>query len=91
MRQYGGLDSGFHSVDSGSKRWSGNEVWAGCPECRGWESLLPPCHVDSLLVAVGCGGLQPSSRLRASLPPSPQRSAWTFPFGSRSSPGSPGS
>ncbi|XP_075421065.1 leucine-rich repeat and calponin homology domain-containing protein 4 isoform X1 [Tenrec ecaudatus] len=25
-RQYdGGLDSGFHSVDSGSKRWSGNE------------------------------------------------------------------
>ncbi|XP_077171991.1 leucine-rich repeat and calponin homology domain-containing protein 4 isoform X1 [Paroedura picta] len=25
MRQYGGLDSGFNSVDSGSKRWSGNE------------------------------------------------------------------
>lgn len=26
-RRYdGGLDSGFHSVDSGSKRWSGNEV-----------------------------------------------------------------
>ncbi|KAJ7313315.1 hypothetical protein JRQ81_004605 [Phrynocephalus forsythii] len=25
LRQYGGLDSGFHSVDSGSKRWSGNE------------------------------------------------------------------
>ncbi|XP_036404925.1 leucine-rich repeat and calponin homology domain-containing protein 4 isoform X2 [Megalops cyprinoides] len=24
-RQYGGLDSGFNSVDSGSKRWSGNE------------------------------------------------------------------
>lgn len=24
--QYGGLDSGFNSVDSGSKRWSGNEV-----------------------------------------------------------------
>ncbi|XP_063157867.1 leucine-rich repeat and calponin homology domain-containing protein 4 isoform X2 [Candoia aspera] len=24
-RQHGGLDSGFHSVDSGSKRWSGNE------------------------------------------------------------------
>lgn len=25
-RRYdGGLDSGFHSVDSGSKRWSGNE------------------------------------------------------------------
>ncbi|KAJ8008024.1 hypothetical protein DPEC_G00100440 [Dallia pectoralis] len=23
--QYGGLDSGFNSVDSGSKRWSGNE------------------------------------------------------------------
>lgn len=22
----GGLDSGFNSVDSGSKRWSGNEV-----------------------------------------------------------------
>ncbi|XP_059728609.1 leucine-rich repeat and calponin homology domain-containing protein 4 isoform X4 [Haemorhous mexicanus] len=25
LRQRGGLDSGFHSVDSGSKRWSGNE------------------------------------------------------------------
>nr|XP_028559287.1 leucine-rich repeat and calponin homology domain-containing protein 4 [Podarcis muralis] len=25
VRQYGGLDSGFNSVDSGSKRWSGNE------------------------------------------------------------------
>ncbi|XP_053115457.1 leucine-rich repeat and calponin homology domain-containing protein 4 isoform X2 [Hemicordylus capensis] len=25
LRQYGGLDSGFNSVDSGSKRWSGNE------------------------------------------------------------------
>uniref|UniRef100_A0A8C8RM79 Leucine rich repeats and calponin homology domain containing 4 n=1 Tax=Pelusios castaneus TaxID=367368 RepID=A0A8C8RM79_9SAUR len=25
MRQCGGLDSGFNSVDSGSKRWSGNE------------------------------------------------------------------
>ncbi|MBN3301703.1 LRCH3 protein, partial [Amia calva] len=25
-RPYGGLDSGFNSVDSGSKRWSGNEV-----------------------------------------------------------------
>lgn len=24
--QFGGLDSGFNSVDSGSKRWSGNEV-----------------------------------------------------------------
>lgn len=24
--QLGGLDSGFNSVDSGSKRWSGNEV-----------------------------------------------------------------
>ncbi|XP_064818432.1 leucine-rich repeat and calponin homology domain-containing protein 4-like [Oncorhynchus masou masou] len=23
--QFGGLDSGFNSVDSGSKRWSGNE------------------------------------------------------------------
>lgn len=37
-RQYGGLDSGFNSVDSGSKRWSGNEVrgalqawWVGAP------------------------------------------------------------
>lgn len=26
LRQRGGLDSGFNSVDSGSKRWSGNEV-----------------------------------------------------------------
>ncbi|XP_066536764.1 leucine-rich repeat and calponin homology domain-containing protein 4 isoform X1 [Hoplias malabaricus] len=25
LGQYGGLDSGFNSVDSGSKRWSGNE------------------------------------------------------------------
>ncbi|KAL7875898.1 hypothetical protein AOLI_G00108610 [Acnodon oligacanthus] len=25
LSQYGGLDSGFNSVDSGSKRWSGNE------------------------------------------------------------------
>ncbi|XP_064408986.1 DISP complex protein LRCH3 isoform X2 [Latimeria chalumnae] len=25
IRQYGGLDSGFNSVDSGNKRWSGNE------------------------------------------------------------------
>ncbi|XP_061446833.1 leucine-rich repeat and calponin homology domain-containing protein 4 isoform X2 [Rhineura floridana] len=25
VRHYGGLDSGFNSVDSGSKRWSGNE------------------------------------------------------------------
>ncbi|TRZ09792.1 hypothetical protein HGM15179_017326 [Zosterops borbonicus] len=25
LRPRGGLDSGFHSVDSGSKRWSGNE------------------------------------------------------------------
>lgn len=32
-RYDGGLDSGFHSVDSGSKRWSGNEVRASCP----WE------------------------------------------------------
>lgn len=39
LRQRGGLDSGFHSVDSGTKRWSGNEVnfgafWGrflGCP------------------------------------------------------------
>lgn len=31
-RRYdGGLDSGFHSVDSGSKRWSGNEVSASFP------------------------------------------------------------
>lgn len=31
-RRYdGGLDSGFHSVDSGSKRWSGNEVRAYLP------------------------------------------------------------
>lgn len=31
-RRYdGGLDSGFHSVDSGSKRWSGNEVRASFP------------------------------------------------------------
>ncbi|KAG8148268.1 hypothetical protein E2320_022318 [Naja naja] len=30
-RQHGGLDSGFHSVDSGSKRWSGNEVQRGRP------------------------------------------------------------
>lgn len=29
--QFGGLDSGFNSVDSGSKRWSGNEV-GGCQE-----------------------------------------------------------
>lgn len=26
----GGLDSGFNSVDSGSKRWSGNEVRTCC-------------------------------------------------------------
>lgn len=26
--QIGGLDSGFNSVESGSKRWSGNEVKA---------------------------------------------------------------
>ena len=25
-RPYGALDSGFNSVDSGDKRWSGNEV-----------------------------------------------------------------
>ncbi|XP_037982058.1 leucine-rich repeat and calponin homology domain-containing protein 4 isoform X3 [Motacilla alba alba] len=29
LRPRGGLDSGFHSVDSGSKRWSGNEVGFG--------------------------------------------------------------
>lgn len=36
-RRYdGGLDSGFHSVDSGSKRWSGNEVRIPCPR-RWWD------------------------------------------------------
>lgn len=35
-RRYdGGLDSGFHSVDSGSKRWSGNEVSASFPKDTG--------------------------------------------------------
>ena len=35
-RRYdGGLDSGFHSVDSGSKRWSGNEVRASFPRDTG--------------------------------------------------------
>ncbi|XP_069501204.1 leucine-rich repeat and calponin homology domain-containing protein 4 isoform X2 [Ambystoma mexicanum] len=32
VRQYGGLDSGFNSVDSGSKRWSGNESADECPD-----------------------------------------------------------
>lgn len=38
-RRYdGGLDSGFHSVDSGSKRWSGNEVSASFPKDIGYLS-----------------------------------------------------
>ncbi|XP_069071755.1 leucine-rich repeat and calponin homology domain-containing protein 4 isoform X3 [Pleurodeles waltl] len=32
VRQYGGLDSGFNSVDSGSKRWSGNESADECSD-----------------------------------------------------------
>lgn len=39
-RRYdGGLDSGFHSVDSGSKRWSGNEVSKCLLSKRHWQSL----------------------------------------------------
>nr|XP_033962020.1 leucine-rich repeat and calponin homology domain-containing protein 4 isoform X3 [Pseudochaenichthys georgianus] len=37
--QFGGLDSGFNSVDSGSKRWSGNEEQS--------ESSSPPQSHDS--------------------------------------------
>lgn len=38
--QFGGLDSGFNSVDSGSKRWSGNEV-----------ELVTHSHVTTVHVA----------------------------------------
>ncbi|XP_036680636.1 leucine-rich repeat and calponin homology domain-containing protein 4 isoform X7 [Balaenoptera musculus] len=48
-RRYdGGLDSGFHSVDSGSKRWSGNEPrpWGG-RRARCWRGAaatrIEPC------------------------------------------------
>ncbi|KAH0626017.1 hypothetical protein JD844_000714 [Phrynosoma platyrhinos] len=44
MRQYGGLDSGFNSVDSGSKRWSGNEVQWG----YAWGSGVIPTASEGL-------------------------------------------
>lgn len=48
--QFGGLDSGFNSVDSGSKRWSGNEVNTGRTH-RLQYMLINTSHVLTLHVA----------------------------------------
>lgn len=53
-RRYdGGLDSGFHSVDSGSKRWSGNEVSASLPRDIG--DLRALCLLPLSLRVTGGG------------------------------------
>lgn len=57
--QYGGLDSGFNSVDSGSKRWSGNEVRGRSTKpfkqtsaaCESIFRLALRAHKDVLLVS----------------------------------------
>lgn len=54
-RLYGTLDSGFNSVDSGDKRWSGNEV-----RCSHTHTHKTPAGVDILRV---CVCFQPSEEL----------------------------
>ncbi|XP_056359326.1 leucine-rich repeat and calponin homology domain-containing protein 4 isoform X2 [Oenanthe melanoleuca] len=63
LRPRGGLDSGFHSVDSGSKRWSGNE----CTE----ESLEPRQHRER---HSGAAGDSDPEQLEEEPPPEEQQS-----------------
>ncbi|XP_074424212.1 leucine-rich repeat and calponin homology domain-containing protein 4 isoform X3 [Larus michahellis] len=60
LRQRGGLDSGFNSVDSGSKRWSGNESTDEFSE-------LPRHHREKRSGAAGDSDPEPVDFIEGSL------------------------